>query len=315
MNINRLYKGYVLGNVSEKRFLNEARKSFPNIITRVNNFKDSVKILKNKGILTEEAVKSDSDLMKYVKAFKENVGKESRISLDELDYGINCELFEMGINYPFEKITQEQYATAKDKALANLEKDDHYYTSLKAEATNMILPDSLKNQPLGTPAQTEYTGIKSAKADNQMTSIKLQEAIKYHLTKTINETFVKVINESLDDANVQYLEDTLDMEAHNKFYEGAKSIVSGLRTQGMEDSDIVDFLKHMCGKAIVKYDADKLGSVDSMQKIKTAIQKVKEYGKVTKQYIEEVEGMTAGERNKFRLALERLGLIHEEEGK
>ena len=55
MTTTDLYKKLKAGEITEQKFLYEVRRD-PNLpfITNVNNFKDSVQILKNKGIIKEE---------------------------------------------------------------------------------------------------------------------------------------------------------------------------------------------------------------------------------------------------------------------
>lgn len=52
-NITKLCIDLQEGKISKKDFLREARMTFPNYITNVNTFKDTIKILKNKNLISE----------------------------------------------------------------------------------------------------------------------------------------------------------------------------------------------------------------------------------------------------------------------
>ncbi len=51
--IQNQYNQLVEGNLSQANFMRAVRMTFPQYITNVTSFTDSVKILKNKGLLSE----------------------------------------------------------------------------------------------------------------------------------------------------------------------------------------------------------------------------------------------------------------------
>jgi hypothetical protein len=53
------------GNMSQANFMRNLRMSLPQYVTNLSSFEDSVKILKNKGILTEADMKNDDKISKY----------------------------------------------------------------------------------------------------------------------------------------------------------------------------------------------------------------------------------------------------------
>jgi hypothetical protein len=53
------------GNMSQANFMRNLRMTMPQYITNLSSFEDSIKILKNKGILTEADMKIDTDEMDY----------------------------------------------------------------------------------------------------------------------------------------------------------------------------------------------------------------------------------------------------------
>jgi hypothetical protein len=55
------------GNMSQANFMRNIRMTLPHLVTNVTSFEDSVRILKNKGILTEADVKIPSETLEKVK--------------------------------------------------------------------------------------------------------------------------------------------------------------------------------------------------------------------------------------------------------
>jgi hypothetical protein len=90
--IQNQYNQLIEGNLSKANFMRNIRMTFPQYITNVTNFDDSVKILKNKGILSEnhncnpvevdlglkvEVAKHDGDVEKAKKTVYANLKKNS----------------------------------------------------------------------------------------------------------------------------------------------------------------------------------------------------------------------------------------------
>ena len=91
------------GNMSQANFMRNIRMTFPHLVSNVTNFDDSVKILKNKGLISETK-KDDSHLCNPV----------------EVDLGLKIEVAKHDGN--IEK--------AKKTIYANLKKNSSYYSQL-----------------------------------------------------------------------------------------------------------------------------------------------------------------------------------------
>ena len=104
------------GNMSQANFMRSIRLSLPQYVTNITSFNDSVKILKNKGILTEADMNMDSS---------------------ELAMGIKVEMEHT-----------EDMAVAKKIAMDHLAENPKYYSELKVSGTEK--PQATSNEP-GSP--------------------------------------------------------------------------------------------------------------------------------------------------------------------
>lgn len=148
MNLQKKYEQYVAGEFSAYNFLKEARMAYPTLVTNLNGIKDAVAILKNNSLIFEA---------------KEDVYVEPNVSLDAIDTGIHFELAEMGCD--IHSCTAEQYAEAKEKAVACLAKDPLCYVNAIAGVKDSDDSDQMK------PATTQNM------VDDANKIQKLQEAI------------------------------------------------------------------------------------------------------------------------------------------
>lgn len=130
------YNAIQEGSFSKDQFLRDARMQHPTLVTQYNGYDDAVKILKNRGMITEATKETPVE---------KTVIKEARLtkkSLVDYRYKPTNELD----NYPYEQIlrglrveleimrivgtpTPEEYQKALGKVLKNLEKDEIFYTN------------------------------------------------------------------------------------------------------------------------------------------------------------------------------------------
>jgi len=122
MTISESYREYRGGKINKAQFMERARKDrqLKNLVTNVMSFDDTVRVLKNKGIISEAL----------------NPLKEAyEIMPAELRKGVN---FELGLTYQAipdwdsSFVDKAQLDKATNKALKNLEKDPLFYTKLIA---------------------------------------------------------------------------------------------------------------------------------------------------------------------------------------
>lgn len=128
-----LYRKHKAGEVSREKFLYEVRRdnNLP-FITNLTSYDDAVKILKNKGIVTEvdtKEAKADEAVKAEVKAKAPSTKKPSSLHIDvanpyEYRHGLQYELNELG------EYTDEALEKAKTTVLKNLAKDANFYSNL-----------------------------------------------------------------------------------------------------------------------------------------------------------------------------------------
>lgn len=119
MTIQELYNKHIKGEVSKEKFLYEIHRdiNLSPFITKMTSYTDAVKILKNRGILTEARKKVEA------------------LSLDQS----NPYEYKKGIDYELElcarstpNILPEDYQKAQKTVLTNLAKDPNFYTKTLA---------------------------------------------------------------------------------------------------------------------------------------------------------------------------------------
>ena len=129
----QLYRKHKAGEVSREKFLYEVRRdnNLP-FITNLTSYDDAVKILKNKGVITEsdtKEAKADEAVKAEVKAKKPSEKKPDILHIDyanpyEYRHGLQYEL-EQGDDY-----SNEALEKAKTTVLKNLAKDVNFYSTL-----------------------------------------------------------------------------------------------------------------------------------------------------------------------------------------
>ena len=129
----QLYRKRKAGEISREKFLYEVRRdnNLP-FITNLTSYDDAVKILKNKGIVTEvdtKEAKADEAVKAETKAKAPSTKKPESLSIDvanpyEYRHGLQYEL-ERGDDY-----SDEALEKAKTTVLKNLAKDANFYSTL-----------------------------------------------------------------------------------------------------------------------------------------------------------------------------------------
>ena len=125
------------GKMSQAQFLRNVRLNMPQYVTNVTSFGDTIKILKNKGILSEADIK-----------YKD--GKDIYAQFNEID-NLNGQEVLIGIDYEMVKNCDLSKEAATKIVIKNLKKNQFYYT-----AEDMSGKEGY---------EMEYIGGKSANAD------------------------------------------------------------------------------------------------------------------------------------------------------
>jgi len=125
MTTQDLYSKLVAGDVTEQKFLYEVRRD-PKItcITPSNNFKDTVKILKNRGIISEKQAKLSTGKQEV------DIIAKTIDMVNPYEYARGMDL-ELGVENEAvgnSNITEDDIKKAQKKVLKNLTKDANYYS-------------------------------------------------------------------------------------------------------------------------------------------------------------------------------------------
>lgn len=123
------------GKMTNKEFVRQMRQAFPQYISNFNGFKDTVQILKNKGLVFEAKKES------YDSVATPNPLDKFRPS--DVDRGLRVELQAMGLQ-DGELPTEEEHKKAEAQVLKNLEKDAmHYLNMVSGESKNVDKHDQM----------------------------------------------------------------------------------------------------------------------------------------------------------------------------
>ena len=142
------------GMMAEAEFVRQMRQLYPMHITQYNGFKDTVQILKNKGMLFEEKKEHD-------------YAKHNSISVESLRRAIDIELEAMGL-MSHGNVSFEDQEKAKNKALKNLEKDPlHYYNLISGESSKVDKHDKPTEFKKGKEVDT-FNGLKKAELKEEV---------------------------------------------------------------------------------------------------------------------------------------------------
>jgi len=151
------YRGVLSESFSKKQFIRDAKIAHPALITPLNGFNDTVKILKNKGFISE---KEEMPKM-YGKYEIEGIKSDDKFSIEAIERGIDAELEAMGLMSQ-ESITKEDYGKAKEKAIKNLEKDQNHYLNLMAGESSSVDKHDKMVPADGKNSVDVFNGMKKA---------------------------------------------------------------------------------------------------------------------------------------------------------
>jgi hypothetical protein len=117
------------GKMSQQNFMRNLRMSMPQHITNVTSYTDSVRILKNKGILSEADMKGSS-------------GKEQYSKFTEAEND-NLQEITTGVKIEHECYPTKSYEEIVKLVLKNLKKDPDYYTNYKLSGIAGFKPETM----------------------------------------------------------------------------------------------------------------------------------------------------------------------------
>ena len=143
------FKAVNKGLMAEAEFVRQMRQLYPMYVSPFNGYKDTVQILKNRGMLFEE------------KKEKNNVDNHP-FSPEALARGIDAELEKAGIDSAGD-IDTKDLKKAEKKAIKNLTKDVLYYINLlSGESSKVDKHDKTVETKRGAKDRDTYNGLKKA---------------------------------------------------------------------------------------------------------------------------------------------------------
>ena len=146
------YNAVLEGTLSKQVFVQQMRSEFPQFITNVNAYPDTVQILKNKGMIYE-AVKAPAKSIEQL---------EANFNINIVERGIDMELEAKGID-PTTNVNKEDYLAAKKIVISNLMKDQlHYLNIVAGEDNNVDKHDKAVEVKRGEKQVDGFNGLKNA---------------------------------------------------------------------------------------------------------------------------------------------------------
>jgi hypothetical protein len=154
------------GKLAKSEFVRQMRQQFPNYISPMNGFTDSVRILKNRGLINEETGVDTYDSR-----------HDLNISSDSIDRGVRYELQGKGIDPTDAK--QEDFDKVKDIVIKNLKKDPlHYINLLAKDSSHVDKNDKPKEVKRGAADKDTFNDLKKATLKEGYTEEQINSAIE-----------------------------------------------------------------------------------------------------------------------------------------
>ena len=248
------YRDLKEGRMSQANFMRNLRMTMPQFVTNVTSFKDAVRILKNKSILTEnanpESQPSEEELDAMIKKMEdEKAGEEAIMSQydeelneakkkEEKNYSIqqvNPTELRLGIRTELEHGDME-LDKAKEIAYKNITKDPIYYTTLKLSGIEAH-PKKVKGEKAAPAKKAKKEAIQLVDLVNSMQKVKMPKADEK-----------KKIKESVEEA-MRFKDLPADPEKYKIVRDSKNYIIKATNADGVE------FQK---GDEVTTYDGEKI---------------------------------------------------------
>ena len=181
------YRDLKEGKMSQSNFMRNIRMAFPQYITSVTSFKDSVKILKNKNILVESMDPKDdedAEVEAVIKKIEQEIAgeeavmsqydpleeekeelSEAKLSADQ----VHPSELRMGIRVEMEHTNDPK--KAEKIALDHLAENPFYYTALKLSGIES--PSKPKEKPVKEKKTKKKDQTELVDKNNQMKKVKM----------------------------------------------------------------------------------------------------------------------------------------------
>jgi hypothetical protein len=123
------------GKFNKKQFVRDARLAHPQLVTQYNGYDDTVTILKNRGYIFESLDKYKEEKLPV---YDNGVTEADRHPLEAIERGVDYELEKKGFNTIKPDFTEDDHSKAKEKVLANLEKNPNFYYNILADEPTKV---------------------------------------------------------------------------------------------------------------------------------------------------------------------------------
>ena len=176
--IKQQYIDLTEGRMSQANFMRNLRMTMPQYITNVTSFNDSVKILRNKGILSEAESK-----------WENTSGKSMYDQFNEID-NLNGQEVLIGIDAEMEKDHELTKEEATKIVIKNLKKNPLYYTAEYMSGKEGYEPEYIsKSTKPETQQMTPVKGENTVDKANEMKPVKGIEKAKKDSDKATAEKY------------------------------------------------------------------------------------------------------------------------------
>jgi hypothetical protein len=155
------------GKFNKKQFVRDARLAHPQLVTQYNGYDDTVTILKNRGYIFESLDKYKEEKLPV---YDNGVTEADRHPLEAIERGVDYELEKKGFNTIKPDFTEDDHSKAKEKVLANLEKNPNFYYNILADEPTKV---SKNRKDVMKPAEEKNAVDK----DNGMVKANLKESV------------------------------------------------------------------------------------------------------------------------------------------
>ena len=248
------YRDLKEGRMSQANFMRNLRMTMPQFVTNVTSFKDAVRILKNKSILTEnanpESQPSEEELDAMIKKMEDEKAGEEAVKAqydEELNeakkkeekiyhiHQVNPTELRLGIRTELEHGDME-LDKAKEIAYKNIAKDPIYYTTLKLSGIEAH-PKKVKGEKAAPAKKAKKEAIQLVDLVNSMQKVKMPKADEK-----------KKIKESVEEA-MRFKDLPADPEKYKIVRDSKNYIIKATNADGVE------FQK---GDEVTTYDGEKI---------------------------------------------------------
>lgn len=191
--IQNQYNQLIEGNISQANFMRNVRMTFPHLVTNVTNFEDSVKILRNKGLLSEAKAANTDHLCNPI----------------EVDLGLKVEVAKH----------DGDVEKAKKTVYANLKKNSSYYSQLNLGG-QAVEPEKIK---------VKKSKKKHSDIDTENGMKKVKEVVKENL----DETGLNMMGDEQPNEAVKQAAQFIDLNNQLKPFSGEITLQNGGETDAI----------------------------------------------------------------------------------